>query len=146
MRRLGLTLALLVLLAACGDDDSATTATGGMLFGDDVLDVLASRCEAGDFVTCDVLYQASDVGSVYETLGNSCGGRGVPDQAYCVQAYGVAVDLDAAQEECAAGDMFSCDILYIYSEFGSAEESFGDSCGSRGDGGLSCATAHGWTP
>lgn len=146
MRRLVWVLTVILLVAACGDDDAASTSIGGALFGDDVLEALALRCEAGDFVSCDVLYQASEVGSVYESLGDSCGGRGVPEGAYCVEAYGVAVDLQAARDDCAAGDMLSCDMLYIYSEFGSAEEAFGDSCGSRGDEGLSCAVAHGWTP
>jgi hypothetical protein len=136
--------ALVVLLAAAACGGGSTAA--GPIFGDDVLEVLAGRCEGGDFVSCDLLYQASEVGSDHESLGDSCGGRGVPDEDFCVQAYGVTVDLVAARADCSAGDMLACDVLYIYSAFGSAEEAFGDSCGSRGNGGRSCAAYHGWTP
>lgn len=142
--RLVVLLAVL-LVPACGDGGPATS-EGVELFGGAVLDELGERCESGDFVACDVLYQASDVESVYETLGDSCGGRGVPEETYCATAYGVTIDLADARAGCASGDMFDCDVLYIYSPVGSAGEAFGDSCGSRGDEGRSCATAHGWTP
>lgn len=39
-------------------------------------------CESGDLISCDFLYFRSEVGSSYEELGNSCGGRvaiAVPD-------------------------------------------------------------------
>lgn len=39
-------------------------------------------CESGDLISCDFLYFRSEVGSTYEELGNSCGGRvaiAVPD-------------------------------------------------------------------
>ncbi|HEX5631191.1 MAG TPA: hypothetical protein VFY15_05990 [Acidimicrobiia bacterium] len=140
-----LAVVLLLVTAACGDDPVATT-SDGELFGVAVLDELAERCEGGDFVSCDVLYQASDVGSAYETLGNSCGGRGIPDEAYCAPAYDVTPDLADARAACASGDMFACDVLYIYSPIDSADEAYGDSCGSRGDEGRSCAVSHGWTP
>ncbi len=143
MRRIHLAFVVLLAVAACAD---GSPAIGGELFGDAVLDELAERCEGGDHVACDVLYQASDIGSIYETLGDSCGGRGIPEQAYCAQAHGVTVDLAGAREGCAAGDMFACDVLYIYSPLDSADEAFGDSCGSRGNEGRSCAVAHGWTP
>ena len=44
-------------------------------------DVVAD-CESGDLISCDFLYFRSEVGSSYEELGNSCGGRvaiAVPD-------------------------------------------------------------------
>ena len=39
-------------------------------------------CESGDLISCDFLYFRSEVGSIYEELGNSCGNRvaiAVPD-------------------------------------------------------------------
>ena len=50
------------------------------------------------------------------------------------------------RDDCSGGDMFACATRYIYSEFGSPEEAFGDSCAGRGDPGLSCAVAYGWPP
>lgn len=39
-------------------------------------------CETGDLISCDFLYFRSEVGSSYEEIGNSCGGRvaiAIPD-------------------------------------------------------------------
>jgi hypothetical protein len=143
MRKVAIIGVMILAMAACSDDD---TAGGGALFGDDVLEELGERCGDGDYFACDVLYQASEVGSQFESFGDSCGGRGVPDEAYCAWAYGLTIDLAGMRDDCSGGDMFACDTLYIYSEFGSPEEAFGDSCGGRGDPGLSCAVAYGWTP
>jgi hypothetical protein len=142
----------MLVVAACGDDDTSTTAGGvttaggAVLLGDDVLEELGERCSDGDYYACDVLYQASDFGSLFETLGDSCGGRGVPAEAFCAVAYGLPIDLGGMRDDCAGGDMFACDMLYIYSDFDSEDEAFGDSCAGRGDPGLSCAVAYGWTP
>jgi len=146
MRKMAVIGVLILAMAACGDDDTASTTGGGMLLGDDVLEELGERCGDGDYYACDVLYQASDIGSQFESFGDSCGGRGVPDEAFCARAYGLTIDLGAMQDDCSGGDMFACDMLYIYSDFGSLEEALGDSCAGRGDPGLSCAVAYGWTP
>ena len=146
MHKVAIIGVLMLAVAACGDDATVTTVSGGVLVGNDVLEELGERCGGGDYYACDVLYQASDVGSEFESFGDSCGGRGVPDEAFCAVAYGLTIDLGAMQDDCADGDMFACDMLYIYSEFGSIEEAFGDNCAGRGDPGLSCAVAYGWTP
>ena len=172
MRKSLLMMALVVVIAACGDDAGSTTTTvgsattttagavttttagvttstaggGEMLFGDDVLAELNVRCGDGDYVACDVLYQASEFGSEYEAFADSCGGDMTPTGGYCIEAFGVSVDLGDVRTDCAAGDMLACDMLYIYSSFNSDDESFGDSCAGRGDPGLSCATFYGWTP
>jgi hypothetical protein len=41
--------------------------------------------------------------------------------------------------ECAAGNDYSCDELYVESEAGSAEERFGDTCGGRQPAGNWCS-------
>ena len=41
----------------------------------DLLDGLAVECNQGFGLSCDVLYQASPVGSEYEFYGATCGGR-----------------------------------------------------------------------
>ena len=46
------------------------------------LDDIATACEDGDMTACDFLYFRSPVGSRYEELGTSCGGRttvAIPD-------------------------------------------------------------------
>ncbi len=171
MRKTSMLFVLVVVMAACGGNDAATTTTRGgdgttttaggggitaattspaaageMLFGDDVLAELNNRCTDGDFTACDVLYQASDFGSDYEAFADTCGGRMAPEGGYCVEAFDVSIDLSDLRTDCAGGDMLACDMLYIYSPFDSDDESFGDSCAGRGDPGLSCATAYGWTP
>lgn len=43
---------------------------------------VVTDCESGDLISCDFLYFRSEVGSSYEEIGNSCGGRvaiAVPD-------------------------------------------------------------------
>lgn len=41
--------------------------------------------------------------------------------------------LDELADSCHAGDLQACDDLYLESPFGSAYESYGDSCGRRND-------------
>jgi len=45
--------------------------------------------------------------------------------------YGDDPTLDAMWDQCEAGDGAACDELYFSSPFGSAYESFGDTCGNR---------------
>lgn len=45
------------------------------LGNDPVLDALATDCYGGDMQSCDDLFDRSDVGSDYETYGDSCAGR-----------------------------------------------------------------------
>ncbi len=46
-----------------------------------LLDDLASGCYGGDGLSCDVLYELSPYGSIYEDYGATCGYR-VPDWSY----------------------------------------------------------------
>lgn len=159
MRRLPLLLAMLVMLSACGDDDggglltgedgpTSTSAVGpglgdgGEVDPDAVLALLRDECEAGDYVMCDLLYQASPFDSELEAFGDSCGDRNEP-AGFCAEIYGEAVDLDALVDPCREGDMVACDQLYIYSDLDSLEESVGANCGGRGRDALACVLVHG---
>jgi hypothetical protein len=57
--------------------DTLTTSLAiptGFAYGDNTaLDLLWDRCAAGDFAACDELYRISDIGSEYETFGQTCG-------------------------------------------------------------------------
>ncbi len=57
---------------------------------DEALNSLTQRCFDGDMGACDELFRLSPVGSVYESYGNTCGGR-VPvadvQQRLCVDIF-----------------------------------------------------------
>ena len=40
-----------------------------------LLDMLVVECHDGDGISCDVLYEVTEVGSDYEAYGATCGGR-----------------------------------------------------------------------
>ena len=120
-------------------------------YGDSVeLDALWDACEAGDMASCDDLFRDSPLGSEYEQFGQTCGERtSGEDWARCVDvavdgvggvamSYGDSAHFDALWDECAAGNMASCDELYNDSPFGSEYEEFGDTCGGRTDGRTWC--------
>lgn len=50
------------------------------------LDALADACQRGEFEACDALYLASELGSGYETYGDTCGGRNDP-AGFCTLLY-----------------------------------------------------------
>ena len=151
MRRFAFVLALLLVVAACRDDDGGATtvpATGdtvpvGPLSENAALDMMRDDCADGDFLMCDLLYQASPFDSIYEAFGDTCGERNDAAE-FCAELYGETIDLGDFRDRCGAGDMVGCDLLYIYSPFGSADEAFGDSCGGLGDPGQSCVLEYGF--
>lgn len=110
-------------------------------YGDNAeLDALYDACTGGDAEACDELYWSSPVGSAYEAYGNTCGDRFPDGVLTCVSAmggefdsaamsYGDDPDLDALHDACAAGDLESCDTLYLTSPIGSEYETFGSTCG-----------------
>jgi hypothetical protein len=54
--------------------------------------ILAQQCHDGDMQACDDLYQGSDDGGVFETYGNTCGGRVSEDNSeWCVDLFGPGV-------------------------------------------------------
>ena len=128
------------------DADFFSDPVSGDTYGDNAeLDALWDACADGDGEACDELYWTSAVGSEYEAFGDTCGER-FPDGALtCAQAmgaedipdaddtaggdYGDDPDLDALYDACAAGDLESCDTLWLTSPIGSAYEAFGSTCG-----------------
>ena len=74
------------VLPETSGDDELTDLVNGCLNGDysacdTLLYLLADECSAGYATSCDVLYQISAYGSVYEDYGATCGGR-VEDWTY----------------------------------------------------------------
>jgi hypothetical protein len=55
------------LIAACAHDSDAACLQ--------ILEILAQDCSAGDGLSCDVLFEVSPIGSVYEAFGATCGDR-----------------------------------------------------------------------
>jgi len=114
------------------------------VLGDDAaLDELAVACFNDDLGSCDDLYVGSPDGSLYETYGATCGARvDEPTNLLCADVLlpptgddpaGLGRDpfLNALAEQCYAGDLLDCDILYAEAEPNSAYERFGAGCGGR---------------
>lgn len=163
LRRLALlvALAVLALVGAVGAAQPAAAVPPSTLppapptgLGtDSTFDALANLCFAGDMAGCDSLYERSEVGSAYETYGDTCAGRKPAGTGqYCLDMFGPGTPVfvggipvteptaapvaDAplpAQlvDLCVQGAVASCDMLYRVSDAGSTLEGFGDSCGSR---------------
>lgn len=120
-------------------------------YGDDqTLDALWDDCAAGDMEACDDLYLASPLFSDYEAFGDTCGERSAEShEGTCAEEaptgptgsdleYGDDEALDALWDACEAGDMTSCDELYLEAPLGSEYRAFGDTCGGRSSGGAWC--------
>ncbi|MEM9714773.1 MAG: hypothetical protein AAGA17_21310 [Actinomycetota bacterium] len=122
-----------------GDDEVA----GPSDYGDDpALDALWDGCEAGALADCDRLYSLSGIGTAYETFGATCGGRSDGGFGFCdddgggaatIDTYGDDPALDVLWDSCAVGELADCDRLYLESPFGSGYETFGSTCGERGE-------------
>ena len=149
MRRLPILFGFLLVLTACGDSDgggllteqtvggagvTAPTDEGEPVTEAAMLEELRSRCAAGDFLMCDILFQASDFGSELESFGETCGGVAASSGDFCADQFGVPHDLGPLRVDCGDGDMAACDLLYIYSPGGSLDEAFGNECGGVGEG------------
>lgn len=131
-------------------------------YGDDAeLDGLWDACAAGDLAACDTLYTSAPSGSEYQEFGSTCGDT-TDGSTYCdsgltdggtdlgtdegtdlgsstgAQNYGDDPELDALWDACEAGSGAACDSLYWESEFGSAYEDFGSTCGNRVEYAASC--------
>ncbi len=103
-------------------------------YGDDAdLDALWDACAVGVLEACDELYITSPFGSEYEAYGSTCGQTEVEQFGQCAgagpSAYGDDADLDALWDQCEAGDLATCDTLWLTSPIGSEYESFGNLCG-----------------
>jgi hypothetical protein len=114
------------------------------VLGDDpALDELAVACFNDDLGSCDDLYVESPDGSLYEAYGATCGARiDQPTNLLCADVLlpptsadpaGLGGDpfLNALAEQCYAGDLLDCDILFAEAETNSAYERFGAGCAGR---------------
>ena len=125
--------------AGFGQGDSDTPPSEGAM-----LEELRSRCAAGEFVMCDILFLASPLDSELERFAYTCGDVASEGGA-CTDRFGVPYELGQLRADCGGGDMVACDLLYLYSPFDSADEAFGDDCGGLGEGGnLTCVVSWGF--
>lgn len=118
-----------------------STAALRVLGDDPALDALAVDCHQGDLSSCDDLYVGSPEGSLYEAYGATCGARidQGTDQLCADVLVGIPEEppptgddfLDELANQCAAGDMVDCDLLYAEAETNSEAERYGATCGGR---------------
>jgi len=102
---------------------------------------LAELCRSDNTQACDVLFLISEIGSDYETLGNSCNGNVPAESGWCTDGLITGIDglvfddaspaLNGIAADCTDGDMMACDFLYFFSAPGGQWEDFGDGCGGR---------------
>jgi hypothetical protein len=133
----------------------------GTLGDDPELDVLVEGCFAADWTACDTLYFDSDVGTEYESYGETCGGRNEPVSGGCEDRYtggtgggvpadlppgrpaptGGDPDLQAVAAECERGVVAFCDLLQLAALADPSLESYreyGATCGGRNEPVDSC--------
>jgi hypothetical protein len=155
-------------LEECGADDTTTSTTtppttrgGGPVdvpeTGDEAIDAMLQECADGNGVACDQAYALTEVGSDAEAFADTCGGTEdagsicasilggtkVEPEVTDGVAYGDDPAFDEYYDNCEAGEMSQCDLLYLTSPIGSAYEEFGGTCGgtfSKEDSPFSCVT------
>ena len=137
----GIVVFFSVIVLAIG---SVVLATYSRQSSDSGTSTLQTSCRSGDMADCDSLYYAAGSGSSDEFFGKSCGGRdySLSSGGECRSTYGSIYSSpspsslygssnSSLRDSCSAGDMDDCDSLYYLSSYGSADESFGKSCGGR---------------
>jgi hypothetical protein len=134
----------------------------GTLGDDPVLDGLADACFDEDWAACDTLYFDSEVGTEYESYGETCGGRNEPVAGGCQDRYapgeaggvpgGIPADLppaapaptgttdsdvQAVADGCEQGIVAYCDILRLAALGGDPAlqpyGEYGRTCGGRNE-------------
>jgi hypothetical protein len=70
------------------DDPSQVAPRAGHYGSDAYFDELWDECEAGVWVSCDDLFEQSEVGSNYEYFGDTCGLRNDSSDFWCEELYG----------------------------------------------------------
>lgn len=101
---------------------------------DSQLAALEAECSEGDFESCDVLWIVSPAEGDALLLAQTCGGRRASgSDIACTVDIGDGVDLARWRSACGSRDYGACDLLYLFSELGSADDEFGQTCGNRLD-------------
>jgi len=146
-----------------GTEDVPAGQPPGALGDQPELDALAESCFGEDWVACDDLYVQSDVGSEYESYGETCGGRNEPVFGGCELRYtgtgggagGIPADLPPAQpaptgadsdvqsvaDGCEQGIVAFCDLLQLAALSDPALQPYADygaTCGGRNEPVDSC--------
>lgn len=137
----GIAIFLSVIVLAIG---SVVLTTYSRHSSESRIETLQTSCRTGHMADCDSLYYAAGSGSSDEFFGKSCGGRdySLSSGGECRSTYGSIYSSpspsslygssnSSLRDSCSAGDMDDCDSLYYLSSYGSADESFGKSCGGR---------------
>jgi hypothetical protein len=116
------------------------------VLGDDPgLDELAVACFHADLSSCDVLYDESPGGSLYEAYAATCGARiDEPTNRLCVDVLLPPADawedlgpdafLSELARQCHDGDLLDCDLLFAEADRGTQFEAYGATCGRRVEG------------
>lgn len=110
--------------------------------GDDPeADQLYDLCLRGSLEACDLLYWRVALEGEYFDVAFDCGGAPAGSDFWCVEGLvdadsdGLIDDgspgLEPLAERCRGGDMASCDMLFLSTEFGSDYERIGETCGER---------------
>lgn len=169
----GLIMAMVLVVAACGDDGGATTVP---TLGTTVTTAATTTSAASDTTTPSPGTTTPGPGPgtgndlVLAALQSSCeaGDMVMCDLLYmstplgseleaygdscggrnepagwCADIYDVDIDLDDLVGDCIGGDMLACDMAYMYSDIGSQEEAVGGSCGGLGKTEAMCVIEHG---
>lgn len=119
------------------------SAAEGEYGSDPELDSLWDQCEAGEYTACDDLYLAAAYGSAYAEFANTCGETTRSHYGGCAAITTNVIAYAAYRQACEAGDMISCDRLYVNAQVGSEDETVGATCGGTVETSSfgNCATA-----
>lgn len=132
---------------SCFDDD-VLAALGGeptseaLIYGDEpVFDLLFDSCADGRAAACDVVRWTAVPGSEYSEIGIDCGGRAPLSATFCDAELddldndglidAASPGLDRLVGECKAGDMTSCELLFLATPPDTDPSTVGFTCGER---------------
>jgi len=122
--------------------DALFKLSGPMTYGDNErLDLAYEGCESGDMRLCDILFWISADGSDYFELSEDCAGRTPATRTSCSREGEVDENTLLAPpgspypqqlaDECVAGDMVACDLLFHVSALDSDHNDTAHTCGGR---------------
>ncbi len=156
MRKFTLGIAVVLVLAACGDDEGgvfttsdseATSTTNAPATTTSDTTATTTTAAGSDLLQKkDPAEERKDPAGA-QNLALSKAGRtdradvaATPEPPAPPDDRGDDTQLDSLWSDCAAGDMAACDTLYRESPVGSEYERFGDTCGGTTAGGVWCSS------